>query len=212
MKNLLYKEFHLSIHPAYFLVPAFGALVLIPQWPYFIALMYFFFIAIPNIFTANKAQNDLGFSATLPIRRADIVKARVTSIIILELLQILVTAIFAFISMKFYVTQNFLLDANVAFIGFSFIMFGIFNLICLPMFYRTADKIGWPFIIAFTTAFLYAAVVEGTILLVPAAKILDGMDHLPAQFIVLGIGIALFFLFSYVATHSSVKRFEKVNL
>ena len=212
MKNLLYKEFNLSIHPAFFLMPAFGALLLIPQWPYFIALMYFFFISVPNIFNMNKAQNDLGFSATLPIRRADIVKARVISIIILELLQILVTAIFAFINMKLYTTENFLLDPNVAFIGFSFMMFGIFNIIYLPMFYKTADKIGWPLIIAFTAAFLFVTAVEGVILLVPSARILDGSAHLPAQFITLGIGIATFFLLSSAANQLSIKRFEKINL
>ena len=212
MKNLLYKEFHLSIHPAYFLMPAFGALLLIPQWPYFIALMYFFFISVPNIFTSNKAQNDIGFSATLPIRRSDIVKARVISIMILELLQIGITAIFAFVHMKLYHVGNFLLDPNIAFIGFSFMMFGIFNIIYLPMFYKTADKIGWPVIVAFVTIFIFVAAVEAVILLVPAAKILDGMTNLPAQLIVLGIGIAMFLLFTYVANHVSIKRFEKINI
>jgi len=212
MKNLLYKEFHLSIHPAYFLMPAFGVLLLIPHWPYFIALMYFFFISVPNIFNNNKAQNDIGFSATLPIRRADIVKARVTSIMILELLQILVASIFVFIKMTLFQTENFLLDANIAFIGFTFMMFGIFNVIYLPMFYKTADKIGWPIIVSFSATFLFSAVIEVIILLVPAAKILDGKAHLSAQLIVLGIGLLTFFLLSYEANRLSIKRFEKINI
>ena len=212
MKNLLYKEFHLSIPHAFFLVPAFGALILIPQWPYFIALMYFFFISIPNIFSYNKAQNDIGFSATLPIRRADIVKARVTSILILELLQILVASIFVLINMKLYHTENFLLDANIAFIGFSFMMFGIFNLIYLPMFYKTADKIGWPLIVSFSAAFLFSVVIEGMIMMIPYARILDGKAHQPAQLIVLGVGIITFFLLSYAANQISIKRFEKINI
>jgi ABC-2 type transport system permease protein len=212
MKNLLYKEFHLSIPPAFFLMPAFGGLILIPQWPYFIALMYFFFISIPNIFSYNKAQNDIGFSATLPIRRSDIVKARVTSIMILELLQILVASIFVFINMKFYHTENFLLDANIAFIGFVFMMFGIFNVIFLPMFYKTADKIGWPLIISISAAFLFSVAIEGIIMMVPFAKILDGKAHQPAQLIVLGVGIITFFLLSHEANRISIKRFEKINI
>ena len=212
MKNLLYKEFNLSIHPAYFLMPLFGVLVLIPQWPYFIALMYFFFISIPNIFNTSKAQNDLGFSATLPISRADIVKGRVAAIVILEILQILVTAIFGFININFYTTENFLLDPNIAFFGFAFMMFGIFNLIYLPKFFKTADKIGWSLILALTVTFIFAAAVEAIILLVPAAKVLDGMAHLPAQFIVLAVGIAVFFLLSSAANRLSIKRFEKINL
>ena len=61
MKNLLYKEFHLLIHPLFYLVLLFGALLLIPEWVYFVAVMYFFFIALPNIFSIGKAQNDIGF-------------------------------------------------------------------------------------------------------------------------------------------------------
>lgn len=212
MKNLLYKEFQLAIHPAFFLMPAFGVLVLIPQWPYFIALMYFFFISIPNIFNMDKAQNDIGFSATLPIKRADIVKARVLSTIVLELAQIFVTAIFAFINLKLYHTSNFLMSPNFAFFGFAFMFFGIFNLIYFPMFYKTADKIGWPLIIGIVAVLLFTTAVEGIILLVPAAKILDGTTNFPAQFIVLGIGIAVFILLSSKANRLAAKRFEKINL
>jgi ABC-2 type transport system permease protein len=114
--------------------------------------------------------------------------------------------------MKLYHTENFLLDANIAFIGFVFMMFGIFNVIYLPMFYKTADKIGWPLIIAFLAAFLFSVAVEGIIMMVPFAKILDGKAHLPAQLIVLGVGIIIFFLLSYEANRISIKRFEKINI
>ena len=69
------QEFKLVIHPLYHLIPLFGALLLIPNWVYFVALMYFLFIAIPNIFVNAKAQNDTGFSVLLPVRKSDVVKA-----------------------------------------------------------------------------------------------------------------------------------------
>ena len=212
MKNLLYKEFQLAIHPAFFLISLFGVLVLIPQWPYFIALMYFFFISIPNIFAMDKAQNDVGFSATLPIRRADIVNARLMSTMILELVQILVTAIFAFINMKVYHTGNFLMSPNFAFFGFVFVMFGLFNVIYFPMFYKTADKYGWPLIVGFIAIFIYVVAVEASVLLLPAAHILDGTTNIPAQLVVLGGGIIVFLILSQAAGRLAVKRFEKINL
>lgn len=212
MKNLLYKEFALTIHPLYFLVPLFGALLLIPQWPYFIALMYFFFISIPNIFAAAKAQNDTGFSAMLPIRRSDIVKARVLSIVVLELAQILVAALFVFINMKYFQSSNFLLDANIAFIGFVFIIYGVYNVVFFPMFYKTAYKIGPPVIVGLTAALLCATAIECLVLAVPFARVLDGKQNLLAQLPVLGLGIILFILLSIAAYKSSVKQFEKVDI
>ena len=46
MKNLLYKEFRLAINPLFYLILLCGALLLIPKWIFFLALMYFFFIRL----------------------------------------------------------------------------------------------------------------------------------------------------------------------
>ncbi|MDO9120569.1 MAG: ABC-2 transporter permease, partial [Anaerolineaceae bacterium] len=93
MNNLLNKELRLVIHPLYYLTALFGALILIPNWVYFVALMYVLFIAFPNIFMNAKAQNDTGFSVLMPVRKRDVVKARVISMSILEILQVLVAAL-----------------------------------------------------------------------------------------------------------------------
>lgn len=212
MKNLLYKEFHLVIHPLFFLVILFGGLLLIPEWAYFIALMYFFWITVPNVFTFSKAQNDIGFSAMLPVRRDDIVKARMMSIVILEVLQILVTAIFAVINLNIYPKGNFLLDTNATFIGCAFIMYAIFNVIFFPMFYKTAYKVGLPIIAALATAMLFAAGIELLIIFVPALKPLDGKETIAAQLPVLAAGIITFVLLNIAALKVSVKRFENVSL
>lgn len=212
MKNLLYKEFRLAIHPLFFLMPAFGALVLIPQWLYFFAPMYFFFISVPNVFSTAKAQNDIMYSAMLPVRRSDIVKARVTSMVILELIQILVTSLFAAVNMAIYPEGNFLMDANIAYIGFLFMIFGLFNIIMFPLFYRTAYKIALPTILSTAAVLLVAAGIEMLILFVPAAKVLDGTKDIPTHLGVLAGGIVLFFALSAAAYRISVKRFASVNL
>ena len=212
MKNLLYKEFSLVINPLFYLIPLFGALLLIPEWAYFIALMYFFFMSVPNIFSIAKAHNDIGFSAMLPVRRSDIVKSRITSMIILEVLQILVAAVFAVINLMIYPGENFLLDTNAAFIGCVFIMYGIYNIIYFPMFYKTAYKISGPIIAALAATLLFAAAVELLILFVPALKIFDGREHIGAQLAVLAGGIILYILLSVAAFRISAKRFLKVDL
>ncbi len=212
MRHLLYKEFHLAIHPLFYLVVLFSLLLLIPQWPYFIALMYFFFIAVPNIFTYTKSQGDIAFSLSLPVRRSDIVKSRMMSVALLELLQIVTAAIFAVVNKLLYPAGNFLLDANIAFIGFVFMMYGLFNIIMFPMFYKTAYKIAWPSIAAISATVLFAGVVEATVLSFPFAKTLDGLDNIRAQIIVLILGIVIYFLLSLLSSRISVKRFERVNI
>jgi ABC-2 type transport system permease protein len=213
MKNLLYKEFHLTIHPLFYIMPVFGALLLIPNWVYFLAVMYFFFIAFPNIFNMGKAQNDIGFSVMLPVKRSDIVKARMLSVLILELFQIVAAAIFAVINMAIYPAGNYLLmDPNAAYIGFVFIIYAIFNVVFFPMFYKTAYKIGFPVILANIAAVVFAAGIELLNVYVPWFRIFDGREHLIAHLSVLAGGIIVFVLLNIVALRMSVKRFDKVSL
>lgn len=215
MKNLLYKEFRLIINPLCYLTVLFGALLLIPQWVYFIAMMYLFFFIVPNIFTNAKAINDTGFTMMLPVRKRDVIKARVVSITTLELLQVISAAFFAILNMSFYPNGNFLIDANIAYLGCVLMMYGIFNALFFPMFYRTAYRISWPIASALTASILFAFVVEVLVLTVPAAKyVLDGIsgDALIRQLPVLGAGIFLFALLTVLAYKKSVKNFEKVDL
>jgi ABC-2 type transport system permease protein len=215
MSNLIYKEFRLVIHPFFFLIALFGALILIPNWVYLVALMYFLFIAIPNIFMNVKAQNDTGFSVLLPVRKSDVVKARVVSMSILEIVQVLVAAIFVAISIKVNPKGNFLIDANIAYLGCALVMYGLFNLIFFPMFYKTAHKIGVPLIVGFTAVFLYAGIIEVMVVAVPAvARVLDGVNSaaLLRQIPVLAIAIALFAGLSWLAYRLAANNFEKVDL
>ena len=215
MKNLMYKEFRLVVHPLYYLVALTGVLLLIPQWPYFIALMYFFFIAVPNIFAGGKASNDIGFSVMMPVRKRDVVMARMMVIVILELASIAVASVFAALNITLYQAQNFLLDPNIAFIGLVFVMYGLFNVVFFPMFYKTAYKIGLPIITAVIATVLFATAAEMQNLLSPAAAgVLDGIsgDALVRQLPVLAAGIAVFALLTWLACRVSVKRFEKVDL
>lgn len=212
MKNLLYKEFYLAINPLFYFILLCGALLLIPQWIFFLALMYFFFILVPNVFSLGKSQNDIQFSVMLPVLKRDVVKARIVSVVLLELLQIFVAAIFGVIHMQIYSTKNFLMDPNIAFFGFAFAMYAIFNIVFFPMFYKTAYKIGFPTIIANAAAILFATGVEFAVLAIPAFKELDAMRNVAAQLLVLAGGIVLFALLNIAAYRISSRRFERIDL
>ncbi len=215
MKNLLYKEFRLVVNPLYYLVSLTAALLLIPQWPYFIAMMYLFFITVPNLFSGSKSQNDIGFTVMLPVRKGDVVRARVLAIVVLEMVQLAASVVFAVLNVALYRMENFLLDPNVAFFGLTFVMYGLFNLIYFPMFYKTPYKTGIPTLTAVTVTILFALGVEMAVLFLPEVKhALDGIsgEALLRQLPVLAAGIAVFGLLTWLGCRLSVKRFEKVDL
>ena len=213
MKALLYKEYKLVVNPLFYLVPLLSALVLVPQWLYFIALLYFCFMSAPNLFTLSKTYNEVFFSASQPVRRRDIVKARVLSLVSLELLQILAAAVCVVIKLTVWTTPNYLfMDGNLAFLGLSFVMFGIFNIVLLPMFYKTAYKIGMPVIVATIAAVLFAAGVELSIVYLSILDFADGMQTTAAHVITLLAGIAVFIGLNVATYRISASRFEKIDL
>ena len=215
MNNLLYKELRLVIHPLFYLTVLFGALILIPNWVYFVALMYVLFVAFPNIFMNVKAQNDTGFSVLMPVRKRDVVKARVLSMSILEIAQVLVAAIFVAIGVSINPKGNFLIDANLAFLGCGLVMYGLFNFIFFPMFYKTCHKIGIPLLVALCVVFVFASIIEVLVVMVPAvAKVLDGVNSsaLVSQIPVLAAGIALFVALTWLSYRRAAKNFEEIDL
>jgi len=215
VKNLLYKEWRLSINPLFYLITLLSALVMIPNWVYFIAPSYLLYIVVPNIFTTNKAQNDIAFTTLLPVRKRDVVKSRVVSIAVLEVLQIAVTGLFCVLKHYLIHYENFLLDANAAFIGFVFIMFGVFNLVFFPMFYKTTTKIGIPSIVAIIAATVFAGGIEVLALFVPWAKLaFDTPDPTTVIYkvITLVVGMVLFVLLTILAYRMAAKRFEQIDL
>ena len=214
MFNLLYKEFKLSIHPFFLLFPVLiGTLMLIPQWIFFLVPLYCCFITMPNLFGSYKANNDLNFLSMLPVRKRDIVKARIGAIVALELLHIIMAALLALIHLRIYQNPtNFALDLNPAFFGLVFIMFGIFNLIMLPLFFKTGYSIGVPLTFSIITATLFGFCMELLVIFNSGFKnLIEGSGNW-TQALLLLLGIGLFILSIFATYTLSVKRFESVDV
>ncbi|MCM3782074.1 ABC-2 transporter permease [Neobacillus mesonae] len=216
MYNLVMKDVRLAVPPFFFLFPfLFGALMLIPGWVYFIVPLYFCWITIPNVFNQFKAQNDLMFTSVMPVAKRDMVKARVTLIVGLELLHIVIAAIFGFISMSLYpdVTYYFF-PPNMGFWGLNLVMLAIFNLIFIPMFYKTAYKFGWALLAAVMAAILFAGIAQWFGIQSPVVNdIFYGTDvqQVTLQTFTLIIGIVIFAALTVMAYRLGVKRFLQVE-
>jgi hypothetical protein len=215
MINLLYKEFRLVITTPYMALLLFALLLLIPNWVYFVAMMYILFIGWPNLFMSTTAMNDIRFTVMLPIRKRDVVKARVLSLATLELLQLAAGAVTAVINMNLYPAGNFLIDANIAFLGCVLVMYGLFNLAFFPLYYKRASKVGKPTLIGTAAAILFAFIIEALVLTSPtAARMLDGIaiDALIRQIPIFASGIVIFVALSFAAYKWAARNFEKVDL
>jgi ABC-2 type transport system permease protein len=215
MKDLLYKEFKLALHPSIFIYLFFGALLLIPSWMYFIAFGYIF-IGFFNMFTAGRANQDIFFTVCLPIQKRDMVRARIISITLMELLQIAFAIPFAFINNNLYPDGNFIaMDVNSAFFGCVFILYAIFNIVFFPAFFKTAYKAGVPCFLGVLALSVFAVAVEFAVQIIPVLKTnLDTLNaaYMTSQLYVLIAGIAVFAFATWLAYKKSVKNFEKVDL
>ena len=215
MKNLLYKEFKLSVQPLNYLFLATAAMLLIPSYPYEVAFFYQT-MGIFFIFMLGNTNNDLFFTALLPVRKRDTVRARFITVIILELLQMVASIPFALLKSRLNIAPNMAgVEANLALFGVAFVMYGVFNLIFLPMFYKTGYKAGMPFLVSGLVMGLVVVVTEVAINLVPGWKIaLDSIEpaYLPQRLLALAGGLMIFVVLTLLAYKLSVRRFERLDL
>lgn len=213
MKNLLYKEWKLAIHPTNYIFLAMGAMLLIPNYPYFVAFFYQT-LGIFFIFMSGNTTNDVFFTTLLPVRKRDVVKARLAAVIGLEVLQVIIAVPFAILRGRIVPTENLAgMDAGLALFGLVFIMFGVFNLVFLPLFYRSGYKTGTPFLLAATVMTIVVVAAEVAIQLTPALKqTLDTTAYTPPQLVVLAAGILIFALLNAIACRLSASAFERLDL
>lgn len=217
MYNLLVKELKLGVNPFFYVLPFLtGALMLIPAWLYFLVPLYFCFLTMPNMFAGYKTQNDLIFTSVLPVTKKDIVKARVSVIVLLELMHIVVAIIYGLISVRLYPNLiYYFFKPSFGFWGLCFVMLAIFNLVFFSMYYKTAYKYGAATVASITAAMLFAVGAEWIGIrnsFVADLFKTSSADHLATHFFILILGIAIFALLTMIAYHIAIKRFEKVEI
>lgn len=217
MKNLLYKELKLALHPTAIIFLSFGAMLLIPQYCYYVAFIYTC-LAIFFIFLTGRENNDITFTVNLPVCKRDVVKSRCIIIACLQLLQIIIAIPFAVITniINPFGQNPAGINANPALFGSVFIMFTIFNLLFIPSFYKTAYNVGKAFIISGISVMFYIVVAEAIAQYIssPVSKFIDStatvdiVKQVPIAIIglIIWLGAWLFIL------KKSIKNFEKVDL
>ncbi|GMS49754.1 ABC-2 transporter permease [Enterococcus gallinarum] len=213
ISNLLYKELRLAAHPNIYIFSAMGALVLIPAYPYTM-IFVFSCIGIYISFMYGRETNDIYFSSLLPIKKSDIVLGKYLVVIVTQLASLFISIICAIIKNTLIPNNNPVgIDANIAFYGFGFIIFTIFNLIFLSSFFKTAYNAGIAFLKALVPIILIELLIEVSVHF-PKLQWLDGTSQelLVKQLPILILGVTIYIIFTMWSFKISTKRFSEVDL
>ena len=213
MFNLLYKEIRLAAHPNLFIFTCMGVLVLVPAYPYGIIFL-FSGLGIYISFMYGRETNDIYYTALLPVRKRDTVKAKCLLVVLAELIQMLISLPFTFLRLAILSNGNPVgIEANVAFYGMGFFIYAVFNVIFLTVFFKTAYKAGKAFVLAMIPAIVIMSLME-IIVHFPNFYWLDSVKQpeLLRQLPILIVGFLFYVAATLIAYHVSVNRFEKVDL
>lgn len=216
MRALIEKEVRLVLHPSTYALAALGALALIPSWMYGAIFVYGVLVAFFNGMNAREMR-DLEYTFSLPVSRRSMVRSRIAVMMAIEATILVVMT--AFIASReplgingFAAEQGFIgVAANLYLVGFGFIVFGLFNAVFYPLYYRNPSKVGVPFLVASIPTTLAIVAMEA-LLYLPVAMFVPlgapGFQDLPTQLAFSGIGIALFAASGAIAAKLAAKRFE----
>lgn len=223
MKALLYKEFKLSMHPMiYIFIFLFPMMILIPKYPIAVGFIYVL-SSYPILFLgANKGQqsNDLLFSTLLPVRKKDIVLARIFTVAILQLIFITVMTWFypvrALIinSIPDLVDVGITSNGYVSILSFAIIGFALADLIFFPAYYKNGKSILLPTLFSIFGFALYIMTVTVVIPYIPTigeAYLAFFCNTLWIQFIFLALALILYALIHIFVYKVSSRRLEKVD-
>ena len=217
MKNLLYKELKLSASVLSYVFIAGALLTFVPGYPILLGA-FFTTLGIFYSFQSTRENNDIQYSLLLPVAKADIVKSKYLFTLFIEFCSFVIMAAATFIRMlllenaKVY-TSNALMCANLAFLGFALLIFGLFNFVFISGFFKTAFYFGKPFI-AYGIITLFIIAFAETLHHLPGMACVNsfGFENILPQGAIFGCGALAFIALTYFGLKISVSRFEKIDL
>lgn len=224
MKALLYKEFKLAMHPiCYVFIALFPFMVLIPSYPLAIGFIYVL-TCYPILFLgANKGQqsNDLLYSTLLPIRKKDIVLARIMTVAVLQFAFIAIMS--ALVPLAIYIQSNIHIEGGkqleipglslnsfVLLLAIVLIGFAVADLIFFPIYYKHGKSIVLSTLMMILGFIVYIVVLT---IILPYIIGIDKANSVPIwiQFIALGVSLLIYAILHFVVFKISAKRLEQVD-
>ena len=217
MRNVMRKEMRLSASVLSYLFIAFGVMFLLPGYPVLCGV-FFVTLGIFQSFQTAREANDIVFSALLPIAKRDVVKGKFLFVCFIELCSFLLMAIVTVLRMTVLseaeaYRHNALMNANPFALGMALLIFGLFNLIFVGGFFRTAHKFAKPFVSYIIATFLVIGAGE-SVHHFPGLEAVNafGFEHIILQLALFAAGAACYVVLTLISFRNACKRFEKIDL
>lgn len=226
MKALIYKELKLAMHPiCYIFIILFPFMILIPSYPLGIGFIYVL-TCYPILFLgANKGQqsNDLLYSTLLPVRKKDIVMARILTVIFMQIAFVLVmTSLYPAARIinnaiaqsaekpSEYMIPGLGLDSYVLLLAIALVGYAIADIIFFPIYYKHGKSIVMSTLFTILGFVVYIGLFTIGLPFIPGLDILNNL-HLGIQFAILIAAILISFGLHVVVYKVSSKQLEKVD-
>ena len=217
MSKLIKKELTLTAAPLTYIFLAFGLITMIPGYP---ILVGGFFICLGIFYTFQFAReyNDVLYTALLPVRKRDVVKARYLFVVCIQLAGIVFCGLLTLLRMtalrnaQVYQT-NPLMNANLVFLAWLLVIMMLFNVIFMGGFYKTAYYYGKPFVVFCVAAFVVVGLGE-TLHHIPGLIWLNdaGGTGVRRQTVILLAAAVIYAAGTLLSMKRSQERFEKLDL
>jgi len=215
MNKLIKKEFTFSGQPISYYFLVFSVMTFLPGYP-ILCGSFFMCLGIFFSFQAAREGNDALFTALLPVRKADAVKARFIWVCALQMISFVLNAVFTVIRMallsgaQVYI-QNAMMNANIYYLGFVLLIFTVFNGVFVRGFWKDAISLGKPFLISSILTFLIITVAEA-LHHIPGLEFFNASQVTLAQCAFLIVCAAVYAATTLLSCQASQKSFESVQL
>ena len=217
MNALLKKEMRLSALLLTYLFIGFAFMTMLPGYP-ILCSVFFINLGIFQSFQSAREANDIVFSALLPVAKRDVVRGKYQFSVMIELCGFALMAVLTLVRMTALsdaavYRQNALMNANPFYLGCALVIFGVFNLIFLGGFFRTAYSLGKPLITYIIVNFLLIGIAEA-LHHFPGMEALNafGFDHIGLQLSTLLAGAILYILLTVMSYNKACENFERIDL
>lgn len=217
MNALLRKEMRLSALLLTYLFIGFAVMTLLPGYP-ILCGVFFITLGIFQSFQSAREANDIVFSALLPVAKRDVVKGKYQFVLLIELCGFAIMAVLTIIRMTVLADapvyrQNALMTANPFFLGMALLLFGLFNTIFLGGFFKTAYKLGKPFVTYIVVVFAVTGAAEA-LHHFPGLEALNafGFDHFGLQLALFAAGALCFIALTVLSYKKACENFERIDL
>lgn len=217
MKSLLNKDIRLWASPLAWIFLIAAGMTMLPGYPILVG-SFFVCFGIFQSFQSGRENNDTLYSVLLPIRKVDVVRSKYRFTVMIQMIGFVVMSALTLLRMtrmadSVVYQSNAMMNATPYYLGFVLMVFTAFNVFFLGRFFKTAYKIGIPFLIYGIASFLIIALGE-VLHHLPGLSYLhtQGGEKIGTQLCFLAICAVIYLFGTLFSCRTSMRRFEQIDL